>query len=73
MFFDNRGIRMPQRPIVVGNLAHGLIVTLVMLRWLLDGSAGVVGWGLTGGFTIYTICFGVLLYRPPWGARQQES
>lgn len=61
------------RPIVVGNLAHGLIVGFVMLRWQLDGPGAGLGWALTGGFLLYAAAFFMLLRWSPWRPGSAEG
>ena len=54
------------RPIVVGNLGHGAIIGLVMLRWQLEPGSTGVGWVVAGAFLAYGSVFGAMLFRPPW-------
>ena len=53
------------RPIIISNLAHGLVGTGVLLRVLAAQEGFPMAWTICGVYIVYTVAFGRLLFVRP--------
>ncbi|PIQ63498.1 MAG: hypothetical protein COV99_02445 [Bacteroidetes bacterium CG12_big_fil_rev_8_21_14_0_65_60_17] len=53
------------KPLVMGNLLHGIVGTTSLLD-LVTQQSPLPAWGLLAFYVWYTVSYGILMTRPPW-------